>query len=97
MGADQPAAAEPSPPGPLPPGAPQVAAALPATASTGPGLLVIARGDDTLRRLYARVYRGQNAPPFDAVAAINPLELHTGDVVVFPAPAGGWRKAPPEK
>jgi len=73
---------------------PEAAASMPAGAGTGPGLLVIARSDDTLRSLYDRVYRGQEAPPFDTVAAMNPRDLHTGDVVVFPAPRSGWRRQP---
>lgn len=55
---------------------------------------MIARSDDTLRSLYDRVYRGQEAPPFDTVAAMNPRDLRTGDVVVFPAPRSGWRRQP---
>ena len=64
--------------------------------AAGPGLLVIAKSEDTLRGLYDRVYRGQEAPPpFETVAALNPSDLRAGDVVVFPAPRGGWHREPP--
>lgn len=53
---------------------------------------MIAKADDTLRSLYQRVYRGLQAPPFESVAAMNPHEIKLGDVVVFPAPPGGWRR-----
>ena len=58
----------------------------------GPGLLVIAKANDTLRSLYERVYRGLQAPPFEVVAAMNPSDIRLGDVVVFPAPPGGWKR-----
>lgn len=58
----------------------------------GPGLLVIAKANDTLRSLYERVYRGLQAPPFEVVAAMNPRDIRLGDVVVFPAPTGGWKR-----
>ena len=55
-----------------------------------PGLVLIARRGDTLRDLYASLYRGVQPPPFEEVVAANPKPVVPGAVVVFPAPAGGW-------
>lgn len=55
-----------------------------------PGLVLIARRGDTLRELYASLYRGVDPPPFENVMAINPKPVVPGTVVLFPAPAGGW-------
>jgi hypothetical protein len=94
-----PAASPPAPPAAPLAAAPLAAAPLAAPAaapppSAGPGLLVIAKADDTLRSLYARVYKGLPAPAFETVAAMNPHDIKLGDVVVFPAPPGGWKRPP---
>jgi hypothetical protein len=89
-------AAEPqavAPPAPPPAPVPQAAMAAPAL-PPGPGLLVIAKAEDTLQSLYSRVYKGLQAPPFEVVEAMNPHEIKLGDVVVFPAPPGGWHRLP---
>lgn len=54
-------------------------------------LVLIAEPGDTLQKLYARVYRGLNPPPFADVAAANPRTIRPGTRLVFPAPPGGWR------
>ena len=54
----------------------------PHTVQAGPG--------DTLPALYRRIYKGLDAPPFAAVAALNPPPLRPGAHVVFPAPPDGW-------
>jgi hypothetical protein len=82
------APASPSPAAVAP--APMPAPVLP----PGPGLLVIAKAEDTLQSLYNRVYKGLQAPPFEVVEAMNPHEIKLGDVVVFPAPPGGWHRLP---
>jgi hypothetical protein len=87
---EQQAIAQPSPPPAAVPQAPVAAPALP----PGPGLLVIAKAEDTLQSLYSRVYKGLQAPPFEVVEAMNPHEIKLGDVVVFPAPPGGWHRLP---
>jgi nucleoid-associated protein YgaU len=77
------------------PASPVAAAVAPAPAlPPGPGLLVIAKAEDTLQSLYNRVYKGLQAPPFEVVEAMNPHEIKLGDVVVFPAPPGGWHRLP---
>ncbi len=58
----------------------------------GMGLVLIARRGDTLRELYASLYRGVEAPPFEDVVAVNPKPVVAGTVVVFPEPAGGWTR-----
>jgi hypothetical protein len=87
---EQQAIAPPVPPPTAVPQAPMAAPALP----PGPGLLVIAKAEDTLQSLYSRVYKGLQAPPFEVVEAMNPHEIKLGDVVVFPAPPGGWHRLP---
>ena len=59
----------------------------------GPGLVLIARRGDTLPHLYASIYRGiEPPPPFAQVAAANPRPFRPGEIVVFPAPPGGWSR-----
>jgi hypothetical protein len=87
---EQQAIAPPVPPPTAVPQAPMAAPVLP----PGPGLLVIAKAEDTLQSLYSRVYKGLQAPPFEVVEAMNPHEIKLGDVVVFPAPPGGWHRLP---
>ena len=55
-----------------------------------PGLIIIARRGDTLRDLYASLYRGVEPPPFEEIMAVNPKPVVPGAVVIFPAPNGGW-------
>jgi hypothetical protein len=55
------------------------------------GLLLIAMTDEALVSLYAKVYQGVSPPPFEAVAAINPMHPHRGDLLNFPEPTGGWK------
>lgn len=91
-----PKAAHMSPPGPLPGVLPMPPPPLPARSAVaqprpgGPGLLLVARPGDTLERLYRQVYSGLTPPPLSAVAAVNPAPIRPGDVLVFPAPPGGW-------
>jgi len=56
----------------------------------GPGLILVARRGDTLRRLYADIYQGLRPPPFDDVVAANKRPFRPGEIVVFPAPPTGW-------
>ena len=62
----------------------------PDMADAGPGLVLVAHRGDTLRDLYASLYRGVEAPPFEVVVAFNPKPVVAGSVVIFPAPRGGW-------
>jgi hypothetical protein len=55
-----------------------------------PPMVLSADPGDSLRSLYARVYRGSSAPPFSAVRAANDANIKPGDLVVFPAPPHGW-------
>ncbi|MBV9538110.1 MAG: hypothetical protein JOY70_04160, partial [Acidisphaera sp.] len=55
-----------------------------------PGLALIAELGDTMPGLYRRVYRDVTPPPYEAVLAANPGAVHTGDLLIFPAPPGGW-------
>ena len=57
-----------------------------------PGLLLMARPGDTLHRLYHLVYTGVQPPPFEDVEQANPAPVHTGSVLVFPTPPGGWHR-----
>lgn len=58
---------------------------------SGPGLLLVARQGDTLRRLYQKLYVGLKAPPFAEILAINPGPVRPGSLLVFPTPPGGWQ------
>lgn len=71
---------------------PTVARGLEAAVPGEPGLILIARRGDTLRDLYASLYRGVEPPPFEEVVAVNPKPVVAGTVVIFPAPAGGWHQ-----
>jgi hypothetical protein len=57
-----------------------------------PGLVLVARAGDTMPALYAKVYRGLRPPPYPDVIATNPMPLRPGELVVFPAPPGGWAR-----
>jgi hypothetical protein len=61
-------------------------------ATAAPPMVLSATSGDSLRSLYARVYRGFTAPPFSVVRAANGATIKPGDLVVFPAPPHGWRR-----
>ena len=57
----------------------------------GPGLALMVKEGDTIRALYAKVYRGLTPPPYAAVLAMNRTPMKPGAILVFPEPPGGWR------
>ncbi len=57
----------------------------------GPGLALMVKEGDTIRALYAKVYRGLTPPPYAAVLAMNRTLVKPGAILVFPEPPGGWR------
>ena len=57
-----------------------------------PGLILVAGADDTLPKLYARVYRGITPPPYADVLAINHSPIRPGELLIFPEPPNGWLK-----
>ncbi len=58
----------------------------------GPGLVLVAQPGDTLPGLYRRIYRGVTPPPYSEVAAGNAFSPRPGDLLIFPAPPGGWTR-----
>jgi len=60
--------------------------------AAAPPMVLSATPGDSLRSLYARVYRGFSPPPFSVVRAANGATIKPGDLVVFPAPPHGWRQ-----
>ena len=53
-------------------------------------LVLLARAGDTMKTLYAKVYRGVQPPPFATFAELNQADFRPGSMVIFPTPPNGW-------